>query len=164
MNISPTGLNPNTAVVFHVEPAEETQCREEFEQLEFREAANDVDFADWVARWLKKDGWTQKRIVNATGKRTTRARISQLAIYGRWRATSNATTVALEKVSEGAFRGYWEQTDKHGHEHLRFAMVDRLIGEGKVPYPEKEQPAATPLPPDRRQRILGHPFHRGSVS
>lgn len=134
-------------IVSRAECPADAECRTEYEELEAREAATDADFAEWVARWLAKKGWDQTRVATATRRRISRSRVSQLAIYGRWRKSSNVSTLTSKKMTERSFAEHWKRTEKQDHEDLRFAAVDRMIDAGEVPYPDtapKPQPEPAP--------------------
>lgn len=108
-----------------------------------------------LAKLFFRSGWSQDHLAAKEGKK--KSWVSQRLIFGRFLAYSENSTDS-GKLTEWAFRRYWEQTDVSQTERQRFRAVERLIEEHP---PEADRQGNATIAAIRRDYMDGK-WHRAA--
>ena len=82
-----------------------------------------------LASLFYRSEWTQERLAKA--EKRDRSYIARRLLFGRFLSVVPIGTFP-RNLTEGRFRGYWEQTDKDGNERQRFIAVQKLMADQTV--------------------------------
>jgi hypothetical protein len=107
-----------------------TTTEYELERAKLRETYGDnaneagIKREQALALLFYRSGWTQQELANKEGK--SQQNIARALRFGRF-LNFTPSGVFPQNLTEGRFRGYWEQTDKEPNERQRFDQVLALI-------------------------------------